>query len=193
MFKNLIIVFALLLSPFCENIFLNSNNFCKQADSGCSKNSLNIYQCERSICAKKESDFKEFMIVNEQIKVRGLVEFIEVLSGFAPNRHSNSQLKERFKQFKSKIKNCSQTRYEWEPSDVCIRKRNCLKVNLVKSDAFIQTRKDSCPCPANKAYICGNQSNFCSLNREACESFSYTYKNKNSTARFQLLALNKCV
>ena len=182
-----------LLWPFCDSISVNSNDFCKLASGGCSRrHEPYVVQCGRGICAKKETGCKEFLHVNEQIKVEGLTEFINIMNG--RDRNTNSRLKENFFRFKSKIKTCIQTRYELQASDVCVRRGNCLQKqsNSVRSSTFNRNQNGNCPCPSNKEYVCGSQKNYCSLNREACDAFEFIYKNKNSTYRNQMLVLKTC-
>ena len=103
-----------------------------------------------------------------------------------------------FNRFQNKIKNCSKPQYEWRPSDVCTRERNCFRLKLTNETNLKTTNRKkfpqaSCPCPRTRPFICGRQRSHCSRNKEACESFNFTYKNINSAGRSQLLDVKKCV
>ena len=91
--------------------------------------------------------------------------------------------------------------FEWQPRDTCIRGRSCLKshIEFVKSKLvfYIQKKKvlkqADCPCPQSRPYLCGGrQSSYCSLSKEACDSFINKYKQMNSKERGQLFAIQKC-
>lgn len=136
----------------------NSNNFCKLAEKQCSlRNAPCIYQCGSNMCASTQTECKEYMSLHQKIKYKGLTAFIDVMS--SRQHHANLHIKESLKRFSSNIKSCAQSRYEWQPNDVCVRERKTLN-----NVGFIQTKKVSVPCPRNQPYVCGNQRNYCSTN-----------------------------
>ena len=183
MLKNNLLFLALLslLCSECSGITLSSNDFCKLAEpEKCSqRNAPHVFQCGASMCAKNETDCKEYTSVHEKLKYKGLFTFIDAMTSRKYSMHL--RLQQNFKSLRSKINKCSLTSYQWQPSDMCMRGRNCFQKKITNAilNVIFRIKKVSCPCPANKPYVCGKQKNVCSLNREACDSFT---KNQNSTA-----------
>ena len=194
LYKNFLIFLAL-MSPLCciSGSRIDSENFCKLAENDCSqRNAPHIYQCGSKICARNETKCNEYLAEKNGLETNSLSLFARALS-FLRNNYD--------KRFESNLKNCSQTAYEWQSSDMCIRGRNCLqsRVEFVKSKLvfYIQKKKVltkvDCPCPKNKPYICGGrQSSFCALSKQACDSFIYKIKNKNSNKGSGLEAIQNC-
>lgn len=190
MFINILLVLTF-LSSLCSSSTssssssIRSNNFCKLADRQCSQRSFpHIYQCGPVICTKSQTECKEYKSIENKIRPKGLTAF---------GREYYSDM--NFRRFQGKIKNCSQIQYHWQSSDICIPGINCLqrKLNMLGSNIFIQFKIENCPCPTTKPYVCGEQRNLCSLNREACDSFSDTAnKNKNSNSWIQLFNIKIC-
>lgn len=191
MFKNFLIFLVFFFSPLCINgssIRLDSNDFCN-AENLCShRNAPHVVQCGPSMCTKNEATCKVFGSVVEMIKYNGLIPFLDVMI----SRKNYIHLQENFKSFQSKIKKCSQTRYDWRTAnDVCMRGRNCFKKKFINEmlDAFFRSKNVICSCPKSKPFVCGNQRDYCSLNREACNSLIY-FKNRNLNNFYH--SIDKC-
>ena len=180
----------MLMSSLCNSsgmdfTKINSDNFCKLATKECTnRNAPHIFPCGPSMCARNETECKQFMIVEKKIKLEA---FINVLKG--RENFMNAKFKESFVRFKFNIKNCTLNRYKWQQEDVCVRKRDCFqkKFNFF-GPGMPEKSRVNCPCSKSKAYVCESQKMHCSVNKEACNSFSYlANKNRNSTDRARLL------
>ena len=188
MLKNLVIFLAFFftlqhVSSSSNSVIskINTHDFCNSMGIKCSpRNAPHVYSCGPSFCSRKETEFQDFMSLNELIKQTPLIDYLNIVNG---NKHHtmNSQLKEHFNRFRSKIKTCTHTRYEWQPSDVCMRDKKCFQnqLNYQRSAIFYRTNRVSCPCPKEKPYKCGSQSNHCSASKEACDSFRFMEKSRN--------------
>lgn len=205
MLTNDLIIFLVLLSLLSSNISgLNSDDFCKLSGKECSqKNAPHVYPCGKNICTRNNKACKEYLSKQEVLHETQLNEAIRIALT-SPLRNYNEirtfvnlrRKGEQFRSLKSKIKNCTQKPYQWRPSEVCVRERNCFQRPAEASGKNNAERKSSkrtnCPCPEYSSYVCGIQRNYCAANKEACDSFSYTKKYVNSTGRIQLLSIEKC-
>lgn len=195
MLKNILIIVVLIssLSGKVSNSSIYSKNFCKlEAEKECAqRNAPHIYQCGPGICASSETECREYLRVEKKIKFKGLLNVINVIN--SRTHFINLKLRENFNLLKDSIKNCTQTRNEWQPSQVCHRGRDCIQKKLNFIGVFIHTTKVNCPCIQNKPYVCGSQKKFCTINKEACDSFiNIADKSPNFTAWTQSLSIKKC-
>ena len=198
MLKNFLIILALLSRLHCSSRIVNSisihlNNFCKLAENevNCAKrNASHLHQCGSGLCATNVTECEQFLFVDIVIKKKK-TEFLMPLN--PTFRNNEKLLKEYFRTFQSKIKNCPNRQHEWQQSDVCIRGRNCFQSvtrrKIIKNKGL---KRKNCPCPDDRPYVCGIQRNYCTVNRKVCTAFSYTSINKNSTSRNQLLTIKNC-
>ena len=181
--QKLMIVLGL-LSPFCES--LKPTDFCKLTEKDrCSRRySPYIYQCG-NLCAGNEAACQKYSNVEKIMRKIQLIKMTELVS---PRIfESESTLDTELKRFQTEIEECQPTKFEWQPIDVCVRERDCIKISGKAS----KSRKN-CPCPKSLPYVCGNKRNYCATDKKACDSFNLTYKNRNSFDRFQLLDIEKC-
>ena len=206
MIQNLII-FLFLISPFygyssssngsngiVTNI--NSKTFCKLAvKEECSqRNAPHAFQCGRSVCSSNRTECSEYLRAEKKLKDNQMRAIIDITAMSRLRNYNEIKLQTNFKIFQSKIKNCSQTAYKWKPSDVCVRQRECFLKNskFVRMEIHYEVFKINCPCSKSKPYACGSPKNYCSISRDACDSFSLMKKNKNSSALNQSHAIQKC-
>ena len=190
--RNILAFIAFTLFSLCSSSTIHSKNFCKlTTKKECSRrNAPHIYQCGPNMCTKKQTECNEYMRVYEKIKFKGLITFIDAMS--SRQHYMNLRLIEDFKRFKSNAKNCTLTRYEWQPIDMCKRGRNCFKKKL-NFMIHTQTKKVNCPCSNSKPHVCGSRYNYCALNKEACDSFRYTTSQiLNYMAPIHVHSIKKC-
>ena len=162
----IIILEILLLSLKCNSI--NSNNFCnKLTEDECSQRyTPYIYQCGPNECTKNPTECAEYMKTKEIIRENQLNAAIRITSMSRLRNYNEVRLEEKFRKFQSIIKNCSKAAYEWRPCDVCIREKK--QVYIMYGMFFHDVEVN---CPKEKPHVCGNHHAYCTLNKEACESF----------------------
>ena len=165
------------------------------------RNTPHIYECDENICSKNEDECNKYLSLKKKIKANMLKVFSELFIFLNPKKHSHNHIKlERyFLSFKSSIKNCTRKPYQLKLSDVCLRGRNCFQIietSWIKK-LFSKRITDSikqiyCPCHGNHKFICGNESNYCSINKEACDSFVYKNYFEHLKANQQQPGVHRC-
>lgn len=189
-----LLLHLVLLTPLCSSdSSINPNDFCKlSVEKDCSiRNAPHIFQCGQGMCARNQTECNEFLREKKATKTYRVPLFINAMNFLVD--YSQKRLKDNIMRFESSIKSCSQTAYEWQPSQACLRGRHCFQyqIEYVKSKLvfYIQRkrvlRQVDCPCPKYSSYVCGR--NYCSLNKETCEN-TYSMKNKS-----ELFGIKKCV
>lgn len=199
MFKNLNTILVL-LSLFCkpsDSSRLNANSFCKLIEKECvQRNAPYIRECGRSMCTKNDTECKEYLRIENRFKHHNRLSESTTLSFTLMNHMRNFNeklLSESFRKFQKGIKTCAKSAYKWRSNDVCVRGRNCFgitfdRIRFLYADAaknkqnkqrqfeafksIKNLEQTDCPCPKLKPFTCGPENNHCSLNKEACDSFS---------------------
>ena len=153
------------------------------------KDMRHIYQCDQGICARNEIECNKYKRVENTIKENRMSEFMRVVALIKSiGNYLEIKLAKKFSRFQSNIKKCSPALFKWQPCDVCVRGRHCFS----NKSNTVELKKVNCSCPKSQPYVCGSHRSYCSLNKQVCDSFSYTAKNTNSTDRFQLLDIKTC-
>ena len=169
---------------------INTNDFCKLNENKCSQRyAPHVHQCERGVCTINETECKKYLRIKNTVKNNRMNELIRLVALVQPmGNYLEIKLEENFIRFQSNMKKCSPTRFKWQPTDVCVRGRHCFS----NKSNTVELKKVNCSCPKSQPYVCGSHRSYCSLNKQVCDSFSYTAKNTNSTDRFQLLDIRTC-
>ena len=118
------------------------------------------------ICARNQTECKKYASVEKKIKDKLLRKFIMATN--ARLEYDKQIFLRVFNSFRNKIKNCTTARYKWQPNDVCIReRRKCFHQKLNATSSKVNNKNKfqhtNCPCPVNRAYVCGSERNYCSL------------------------------
>ena len=161
MFKYILIILAV-FAPLCVSFIINrgsrihSNTFCRLADKQCSKrNAPYVYQCGLNLCSRDGAECERFQIVEMIANKKSLTAFVT-----NPTFENNqNRLQENFMRLERRIKKCPQVRtpYEWLPSEVCVRERNCFRSPRETNGKSKNQKRTNCPCPVNMPYVCGSQ------------------------------------
>jgi hypothetical protein len=146
------------VTDFCNKIEIKGNKIECNGDHGLS---CGINTCSRDLFSC------------QSLK---LISGVKNFEGFGQNYN---HLKRVHDLFKSKIKNCTNPKYEWNPNDVCLnikisfRKDNLLgfKVNRMKPDEC--TEKYNIKC--NKYY--------CASDKRACNHYEFKMARNNSNIK----------
>ena len=187
MLKNLLILITL-ISPLSSGIY--SNDFCKKKTTHrCTqRNAPYIHECGQSVCTRNQTECKEYLRVENLMKQIHFIELIEPMS-LKRRPAIEKEFERKFKKFQIQIEKCPLKPFDWQPSDVCnVQRRECFQS---RKEILAKRRQTNCPCPRSRPFVCGNQRNHCTKNKKTCASFRFTYRDKHSLDRFQLLAIKK--
>ena len=193
-------IFDILL-PLCSSrSSINSNDFCKS--TVCSpRTAPHIFPCGYGICVTNQTVCIKYQREEKIVKTNRPDSFFHATLMSVKSHFNEKKIKEgNLRRFQASIKNCTKLPYEWQPKDMCSRGKNCFRIEIeyaristfsiskkiVKNKSLKQT---ICPYPKlTRPYVCGSQSNYCSANKEACDSFSI----QNAAGLQQISSIQKC-
>lgn len=89
----------------------------------------------------------------------------------------------KFKDFTSRIRNCSQPKYELKTAEFCENKSICLAIDYNVITQLNENKITYCPCRGKLSFKCNVH--LCSVDKRACDQF-----NRRSN---MLKKINKCV
>ena len=163
------------------------------------RNAPHSYQCNQEICATNQTKCIEYLDKETNLKKEKLMTLTRV--SFVSSKKYSHDIKSdiQFQRFKDSISNCQRTPYKWQSNDVCIRRRSCqtVEVKYVRDWIFLfrkvkSFKKINCPCLGKHSYVCGNSNNYCSVNKESCDSIKYKKINPHIKLDPRLLGLKIC-
>lgn len=129
------------------------------------------YQCSLEYCSTDTHACQMFLKLKHEIRsLNSLRSRMGIEKMFEKKLEKNNK-------FIMNIKICQ--KYEWKPSDLCMRGKNCRMLQKIpmigRLGGFEYLKTIQCPCLGSYSYNCGNQ--YCSKDKTSCS----TFLNKNNT------------
>ena len=154
------------------SIGLTNHDFCMKQTSKCSGKFS--FECKPDKCSidKKACDYFNSLAF--------------VLNSYRW-RTSYPEEKKKFDSFKSLIKNCQLTRYEWKPADLCFKNSNdCQTLDLDVITGIRTIKSVGCSCAGKHSFKCGE--NVCSVDKRSCEHFQKNGRATKMASKLKLVS-----
>ena len=161
------------------------------------RNAPHIYQCDENTCTKNQTECKKYLSLKEKLKVNFLKLFSEMMFLSPKKNHGDYKLERYFFKLQASIKICMKKPYHLKLSEVCIRGRNCFQIIETTWFKMLfskinEIRQINCPCHGNHTFLCGSDSEYCTVNKEACDSYMNKNYFKHLKENQQDLGIKRC-